>query len=101
MAVDVVEQLRMCGDGISNHAADEIDRLRAQLAAAEAALVNSQAELVAQHPECWARITKRLTYERDEARRIAGTLLRHLRNHTDTPDICSDYEWLRKELLNV
>jgi len=26
---DIVEQLRMCGDGISNEAAQEIERLRA------------------------------------------------------------------------
>lgn len=30
-AVDIVEQLRMCGDGISNQAADEIEKLRGQL----------------------------------------------------------------------
>ena len=75
---------------------DREDRIREM----DLQLVALNRLLAENHPEVWARITKRITDERDEARRIAGTLLRNLQNYTDTPDIMPEFDWLTKEVQN-
>jgi hypothetical protein len=54
--------------------ADEIESLRQQLAEARAECERLREMLAAQHPESWAKITKRLTDERDGLRDEVGRL---------------------------